>query len=412
MMILRARTVLPMDRPPIANGAVVVEGDTIVAVGPAQDIRPAVAGDVHDLGDVVLLPGLINAHCHLDYTRMKCETEWRGSFIEWLLQLVALKGVHFDKDYLTGFEWGLDQLAKSGTTTVVNVESFPQLIDLWLAGKDARPSLGLRIWWCLELIDFKREQSGQESFRSASEFIAAHRDILGGLGLSPHAPYSVSGELYRMAARYARSHKIPLTTHVAESQEEDDMIRRGTGHMYDYFLRAGRNMTDCKRVSPVQMLHEHEALGPNCLAVHANVLTPVDVGLLGQTGTHVVHCPKSHRFFNRDTPMIESLWQQGVNVCLGTDSLASNDSLNMFEEMRTLAQVFPRLAAEKILPLATTCAAKALNLGSKLGKIAPGAWADLIAVPRDEQITDPYEAVVYTEKPVCFSMVGGKVLIE
>lgn len=410
-MILRARIVLPMSQPPIADGAVVVEDDRIVAVGPTSEIQAAHTGDVRDLGDVVLLPGLINAHCHLDYTRMRGETDPRGSFIEWLLQLVALKGVHFDKDYLTGFEWGLDQLAKSGTTTVVNVESFPHLIDLWLAGKDAKPSLALRTWWCLELIDFKRDQSGQDIFRAALEFIGAHPDVFGGFGLSPHAPYTVSAGLYRLAASEARRHGMLITTHVAESEEEDDMIRRGTGHMYDYFLRAGRDMKDCKRVSPVQMLHEYDVLGPNCLAVHANCLTPLDVGLLGQTGTHVVHCPKSHRFFNRPTPMIEVLWQQGVNVCLGTDSLASNDSLNMFEEMRTLAHVFPRLGAEEILPLATTCAAKALNLENKLGKIVPGAWADLIAVPRDEQIADPYEAVVYAEKPVSFSMVGGKVII-
>jgi cytosine/adenosine deaminase-related metal-dependent hydrolase len=394
-----------MFQPPIADGAVAVEGDRIVAVGTAPEICAAHTGETRDLGEVVLSPGLINAHCHLDYTRLRGETEWRGSFIEWLLQLVALKSVHSDKDYLTGIEWGSDQLAQSGTTTVISVASFPQLID------QARPPHVLRIWWCLELIDFKRSEPAKQIFEEARGIINAHADVFGGFGLSPHAPYTASADLYRLAASETRTRNIPFTTHVAESQEEDDMIRRGTGHMYDYFLRAGRDMKDCKRVSPVQMLQEYGALGRNCLAVHANCLTPLDVGLLKQTGTHVVHCPKSHRFFNRSMPLFSSFSKHGINVCLGTDSLASNDSLDMLLEMQTLAHMFPDLSAEHILQMATTCAAKALNHEGKLGVIAPGAWADLIAVPSEGPAGDPYEAVVYAKAPVPFSMVGGKAII-
>src|ERR1700733_5825795 len=123
LIILRARYVLPMDQPPIEDGAVAIEGDTIVAVGKTADVRAAHTGEVRDLGEQVLAPGLINAHCHLDYTRLRNEVQWRGSFTEWLLQLVAAKQLHPEKEYLGGIQMGLDMLALSGTTTVINIEA-------------------------------------------------------------------------------------------------------------------------------------------------------------------------------------------------------------------------------------------------------------------------------------------------
>jgi cytosine/adenosine deaminase-related metal-dependent hydrolase len=404
-MIIRARYVLPMDQPPIDDGAVVVEGDKIVAVGKTSEIRAAHPGEMLDLGERVLAPGLINAHCHLDYTRLRGEVGWHGSFTAWILQLVSAKKLHSEKDFVNGIDWGLDMLAKSGTTTVVNIESYPKLIE------KAKPAK-LRVWWCLELIDLNQPGESKAVADAAMEFIAAHPNVLGGFGLSPHAPYTVSGELYRLSTQYARGRNMPLMTHVAESEEEDEMIRRGTGQMYDYFLRAGRDMSDCKRAGPVQLLSEYGVLGPGCIAAHANILTPLDLTLLRQTGTHVVHCPKAHRFFHRDMPFLQTMRDQGINVCLGTDSMASNDSLNMLDEMQQMAQVFPRLSAQELLEMATVNAAKALNQVGKLGKIVPGAWADLIAAPVEGGGLDPYESIVFANKAVSFSMVGGEVLFD
>ena len=394
-----------MDQPPIEDGAVVIEGDVVTAVGKTAEIRAAHTGEVRDLGERVLAPGLINAHCHLDLTRFRGEVGWHGSFIEWILQLVAAKKLHSDKDYFSGYQMGMDQLARSGTTTIVDVTSTPQILHQILPTK-------LRVWWCLELIDHNRSEDPKTIASNAMEFIAAHPDVRGGFGLSPHSPYTASGELYRLAAQRAKARNILLTTHLAESQDEDDMVRRGTGPMYDYFLRAGRDMTDCKRTGPTQLLGAFGVLGPNCLAVHANALTPLDVTLLKQTGTNVVHCPKAHRFFGRGTPLLNALLAQGVNVCLGTDSLASNDTLSMLAEMQTLAHMFPRMSAQELLEMATLNAAKALNQREKLGRIAPGALADLIAVPLEGDGGDPYEAIVYADKEVSFSMVGGELIFD
>ena len=404
-MILRARYVLPMDQPPIEDGAVALDGERILAVGKAAEIGAAHGGEVRDLGERVLAPGLINAHCHLDLTHLSGEVEWRGSFVEWVLQLVAAKTLHSEKDYLKAFPAGLDHLTRSGTTTVVDVTSMPSILHRVLPTK-------LRVWWCLELIDFNRTDGPQAQTAEALEFIATHPNERGGFGLSPHAPYTASAGLYRLCGQYARERNILLTTHLAESQEEDDMIRRGTGAMYDYFLRAARNMKDCKRVGPTQLLAEYGVLGPRCLAAHANCLTPLDMALLKQTGTHVVHCPKTHRFFQRGTPLLSTLRDMGINVCLGTDSMASNDTLSMLDEMQTLSRMFPRMSAQEVLEMATLHAAKALNQPEKLGRIAPGAWADLIAAPLVDAGGDPYEAIVYADKTVSFSMVGGEVIFD
>jgi aminodeoxyfutalosine deaminase len=403
-MILRAHSVLPMDRPPLDDGAVVVDGDNIVAVGPWAEIRAAHQGEVRDLGDVVLLPGLINAHCHLDYTDMAGQVAWRGSFTDWLQQIVERKKTRTAAEYAAAVGTGLDQLARTGTTTVVNIEAFPPLIAQFT-------ETPIRVWWCPELIDLGRESEAELMVRNTVEFLAGRENAAGGFGLSPHAPYTASQGLYRAAASSARSHSWLLTTHVVESEEEDAMFRRGTGQMYDYFLRLGRDMSDCKRGGIVRALGEVGALGPNCLAVHANHLTPSDAALLEQSGTHVALCPRGYEFFKRRLPMLSMFREQGINVCLGTDSLASNDRLDLFAEMQTLAHQFGQLSPEYILQLVTTGAAKALNRSGKLGRLAAGAWADMIAVPQDDAAGDPYEAVVFSKKPISFSMVAGKAVL-
>jgi len=374
-MRLRAKWVLPVSAPPLENGVVEIAGDTITAVG-------QLAGADRDLGDVVLLPGLINAHCHLDYTHMP--VPYRGSFTDWIRDIVALKAQQTPADYLAGIQAGMQLALQAGTTTVVNIECFPELIA-------QLPALPLRVHWCPELIDLVQRQE-----------LPAEPN-----GLSPHAPYTASEELYRRCTQSGRF----ITTHVAESIEEDEMFRQGRGRLYDAFRERGRDMSDCGHVGPVELLHRYGVLGRNCLAVHANCLTADDVRLLAETGTSVVHCPKTHRYFQRPPAPVPALLAAGVNVCLGTDSLASNDTLDMFAEMRELARVFPALLPAQLVAMATTNAAIALNQFARLGKIATGAMADLIAVPVNGH-ADPAAAVVAAEKAVAFMMINGKVVRE
>jgi len=366
-MIIRAKFVLPMDGPPVRDGTVVVEGDRIAAVSCSGNVP-----DV-DLGEAVLFPGLINAHCHLDYTDMLGLVPWCGDFRDWILRITTLKKQWTEDQYVASINRGLVELARTGTTSVVNVECFPKLV----ARLAPTP---LRVWWCVELLDLTWSEDSRRMVEDAARWLESQPRG----GLAPHAPYTTSAPLYRLAARTARERGWLLTTHVAESHGENEMFR-----------------WQCEPVA----LNELGVLGSNCLLAHANHLDEAEVESLAESGASVVHCPRAHRFFGRGAAPL-ALWRRhGINVCLGTDSLASNESLDMRAEMRSLTQ----LPAREVLEIATVNAAKALNCEGKLGKIAVGGWADLAAVPLDG---DPYESVVRSEKPVCFSMVGGKVVLQ
>ena len=165
--ILRARMVLPMQGPPIEDGAVVVREGRILSVGRWAELESPPAGQVRDLGEQVLLPGLINAHCHLDYSCMKGRVPYAHSFIEWILALVQLKAATTDGEYLEGFKGGLAELLGAGTTTVLNVGAFPRFVD-----RIDNP--GLRLLWCFELLDFNQPESAETQLQNVEAFIDAH----------------------------------------------------------------------------------------------------------------------------------------------------------------------------------------------------------------------------------------------
>jgi cytosine/adenosine deaminase-related metal-dependent hydrolase len=389
-MILRASVVLPMVGPPIDSGAVAVAGNLIAAVGPFADIVRSHAGDVTDLGDAVLLPGLINSHCHLDYTGFAGQVPWRGDFVDWLVRIAALKKQWSTADYLVSIRQGLGALGRSGTTSVVNIECFPSLAD-------ELGTVPLRVWWCPELIDLSWSDASVRMSADVQRWVTAHPPG----GVSPHAPYTVSDGLYRLVSRWARDRGWLLTTHAAESREEDEMWRRSRGPMFERFGRGGCG-------GAVRHLSDLDVLGPNCLLAHVNYLSDNEAMLTARSGSSVAHCPRTHRFFERDPAPWDTWRRHGINVCLGTDSVASNHGLDMRAEMRELIRSGPGMSADDVLRMATVHGARALGLDGKLGCLKAGARADLIGVKRDGQKADPYEVVVYSETSIMFSMIDGK----
>jgi cytosine/adenosine deaminase-related metal-dependent hydrolase len=222
-------------------------------------------------------------------------------------------------------------------------------------------------------------------------------------------------ELVRRAAATARRHRWPLSIHVAESAQEFDMFRHRRGELHDWLRRNERDMADCGLGSPVQQLERCRALGRNLLAVHVNYLGSDDASLLATRKVSVAHCPRSHAYFQHRPFPFGNLTRAGANVCLGTDSLATvykrhRDSveLNLFEEMRAFAHANPRLTAKRILPLVTVNAARALGLAGRVGEIAPGAFADLIAIPFAGRAGGVYEAVLHHRGDVAASLIDGR----
>lgn len=405
-MILRARHLLPVTGPLIEDGAVVISGNTIADAGSWADIRRRHPGAVTDLGERILLPGLVNAHCHLDYTMFRRAISPQRSFTEWVRQINALKRTLDDADYREAIAKGFAELRAAGTTSVANIESFPELIP-------AMPEPPIRTWWFLEMIDVRHRTSTDELLAGALAFFEKSPASAGGFGLSPHAPYTASGALFGMTAKAAESLDMPVTTHVAESREEWEMFRNGRGELYDFTLSLGRWMHDCHHGrTPLAHVAAHANLGPRWLLAHMNELDDSDFDLLARIpGDHrpsVVHCPGSHAYFQHSPFQLGRLRETGINVCLGTDSLASTHSLSLFDEMRTLARQHPWLDAADIIAAATLNGARALGIAA--GKIAPGALADLIAIPHAGSGGEVHAAVLAHRGPVGWMMINGKIL--
>lgn len=407
-MLLRARVVLSVSRPPIEDGAVLISGNRIRAVARRQDLVPSAAEEIVDLGNTILLPGLVNAHCHLDYTGMAGHLTPTKTFVDWIKTITTEKGGWIYADFARSWVDGAKMLVRNGTTTVADIEAVPELLpEAW----EATP---LRVFSFLEMSGVKSRRQPDLILREAVEKIESLKSERCCAGLSPHAPYSTMPGLLRLSAEAARRQNWRLVTHVAESQDEFEMFAHGRGEMYDWLTRNERDMSDCGHGTPIRHLERNGMLGENVLAVHVNYLGDGDARLLGERGVSVVHCPRSHDFFGHRRFPREELAAAGVNICLGTDSLASvkkvrgaTIELNMFTEMRALAANAPGLSPETIVEMATANGARALGMTGKIGELSEGAFADVIAIPFAGKLDEAYDAAVHFVGDVTASMIDG-----
>ena len=412
-MILRAKIILPLTAPPIEDGAVLIVGNKIRAVMPWKNLARHASLLTHhplvDLGEVILLPGLVNAHCHLDYTDMAGELPPPKMFTDWIAAITAHKTGWSYSNYAQSWLRGAHQLLKTGTTTVADIESMPDLLpEVW----DATP---LRVFSFLEMTGIKSRRPPKEILREAVGKINSLTHPRHRAGLSPHAPYSTLPALLRLTALAARTGKWRVSTHIAESEQEFEMFQNAAGRMHDWLKRNQRDNADCGQGSPVAHFAKNKLLGENVLAIHVNYLARGDATLLAKTKTHVVHCPRSHDYFRHAKFERERLANAGVNLCLGTDSLATTrkvgkqkPELDMFAEMRMLADKDASLSPAEILPLVTVNGARALGLAGKIGELSKNSFADLIALPGAGKISRACETVLAHTGNVAASMIEGR----
>jgi aminodeoxyfutalosine deaminase len=408
-MILRARVILPVSAPPIEDGAILITGNKIRSVSPFRDLRPHAREKILDLGEVILLPGLVNAHCHLDYTDMAGELPPPKVFTDWIGSITAAKTAWSYSDYAHSWLRGAHQLLKTGVTTVADIEAIPDLLpEVW----NATP---LRIFSFFEMTGILSRRRPAEIIAEAVEKIDSLRHPRNRAMLSPHAPYSTLPELLRRTATAARKRKWRVSTHIAESEQEFEMFQQAGGKMHDWLARNGRDNSDCRRGSPVAHFARNKLLGENVLAIHVNYLARGDATLLAKNKTHVVHCPRSHDYFKHAKFERERLANAGVNLCLGTDSLATTrktgkhkPELDLLAEMRLLAERDPTVSPVEILHMATINGARALGLAGQIGELSKNAGADLIAVPFAGKIASVHEALLQHSGSVSASMIDGQ----
>jgi cytosine/adenosine deaminase-related metal-dependent hydrolase len=405
-MLLRARIVLPISRDPVEDGAVLIANGMVQKVGTWKELA-STTSDVVDLGEAILLPGLINSHCHLDYTDMAGQISAPKHFSDWIKGILALKASWSYSEYAKSWVHGAQMLLRTGTTTVADIEAVPELIpEVW----HATP---LRLFSFFEMTGVKSNRRPSAILKEVLDNISELSSAKNFAGLSPHSLYSTTPELIRLCANAAVQKNLRLTTHVAESKEEFAMFTERSGAMYDW-LKTQRDTADCSGNSPVQQLDAHGILSSRLLAVHVNYLADGDADLLSQRGTSVVHCPRSHGYFRHHKFPENQLKQAGVNICLGTDSLASvkvqpgqDCELNMFTEMQAFA-THSKARPETILRMATVNGAKALGLETKAGEITENAYADLISIPFAGQVSEVNDYAVHFCGAVQASMIAGQ----
>lgn len=396
-MILRAKYVMPDSRTIIENGAVAVQGSRIVDVGLYPTIRNSGTPPIHDLGEATLTPGLVNAHIHLDLTSSADSVQRTPKFTDWVFQIV---GKRTPETIGPSVLEGVEQSLAGGATTVGDIDG---------TGESAQilQNTPIRKVVFFEVLGFSGERCAMGLTRLATYLGAPPvPDSLLTPALSPHAPYSTSADIYRQCIMS----DLPICTHIAETEDELEFLCSGTGAFVGYLEAFGISTAGWHppQATPMQYMKTLGVLRKNSLLAHCNYLTDADVTILAESGASVVFCPRSHHYFYHTNHPVLQLVERGINVAIGTDSLASNWSLSLLDELRFLARTQPHIRPEALLDMVTCNGAKALGL-KQVGRLEKGWQADIIAVQIPNDGRPAIEQILDSSSENLLTVVGGKV---
>jgi len=385
--------VLPIVRPPIPHGWVTIEDGLVVAVGAAPQRESS------DLGNVAVLPALVNAHTHLELSYLRDAIAPTDRFVDWIRILIGARRSFPDPSdpaILNAARSAIDEARASGTGLIGDIGN--TLITAPLLEAAAMPA---RVFY--ELLGFN-ETDPDERVRAARVAVDAIRRTAPNVQMSvaAHAPYSVSPALFAAIRRDLDAHAADVSSvHVGESSEEVEFIAHGTGPWRELLGEVGV-WTDVWRVpggSPVRYLSDIGFMDARVLAVHGVQSTSDDLSRLKALGSTLVSCPRSNRHVGVGDPPLERFYAAGVPVAFGTDSLASVADLNMFAELAEARRLAPRVPPGVLLESATRCGARALGFGNQYGSIDPGRRASLIAVRLPDGVSDVEEYLLSGIEP-------------
>jgi cytosine/adenosine deaminase-related metal-dependent hydrolase len=385
--VLRASWVLPITAPPIADGAVVVEQERIAWVGAAKDAAADAA--VTDLGEAILMPGTVNAHCHLELSHLAGRLPREHGFVGWVEALVNERGRTPREEVRRHAAEAIASLLACGTAALGDVSNALDHLDLL-----ERAGLDAVVFY--ELLAWDPARAGEVA-RGAQARVAELATAGNGhvpVRLAAHAPYSVSAALFE-ALRGAGG---PAAVHLAESPDETAFIEGATGALAAFLERRGLGHVrfEGAHVSPVQHLDALGVLRPGLVAAHCVQVDARDRETLARRGVHAVLCPRSNRNLGVGLPRLPELLQDGVPLALGTDSLASVESLDVLAEAVVLHRAYPNVDPAMLVHMATSGGARALDRGD-LGSLAPGKRAATLAVTEARGVRDPYAFLVAGE---------------
>ncbi len=417
--IYTARWVLPLSTPPLENGAIAVEGEYIKAVGYIKEVVGQFPGAciVH-LDEAVVTPGLINAHSHLELTAMRgyLENEERD-FFAWLRKLTRARlELMTPDDILVSATWGACEAARAGITCVADASdaaamTIRALRQVGLRGIVFQESFG------------PDPNVAAENLEALKTRVATLRQLqtdLVAAGVSPHAPYTVSGPQLELIADFAISEKLPLMMHAAESAAEESFVRDGQGIFAEGLAKRGIKWNPVHS-STIQYLKEREILSARPLLAHCIRVDQRDMEVLSETGSKVAHCPKSNAKLGHGCAPFGDFLRRDLTTGLGSDSVASNNTCDLLEEGRFAALLSRAsirdadqwITAQQILEVATIGGAKCLGLETKVGELRVGSQADFVAISlsgvHEQPSFDPFASVIFSSSSadVMLTVIAG-----
>lgn len=361
-MLILADALLQAPDRLLRPGHLRIFGKTVLETG--RNLSPRAGEQVMELSGITLTPGFLNLHTHLELSPLHGKIPPSLAFAEWLRKLLPmLPGLNstLRADAILS---SARSAAETGTTTILNILSDPEA----LAGLGGTLP---RIWWALEFMDLYGDPQPEKQMDRLAAWLSRNPACLWYAAISPHAPYSASPDLYRRTARLATELRIPFTTHLAESADEEELLRHGQGALRALLPESW---------TPDRPTDWMNAIPARSLIAHGNRFTDNELEDLSQRGCFVVHCPTSHAWFGRERFALEKFRRHQVPVVLGTDSPASsnNCALDLRAEARAFRQSHPEVTPAELWSMITTLPAQALGQEGRLGCLQPGSAADWV----------------------------------
>jgi cytosine/adenosine deaminase-related metal-dependent hydrolase len=384
----------------LENGRVSVAGSWIVAVG--TDRQP---GEI-DLGDQILLPGLVNAHTHLEFSGLAEPLTYDKTFASWIRNVVGWRRGQTDADCQTAIQLGLSESARAGVAAVGEISTRSWDAPVVAEARMLTPgeTVAPQVVVFDEVLGLQPEARVSQ-MADASQHVKLGTNLPAGTdhrfaswspGLSPHAPYSVSRELFTEVVSLAEQTDCPVAMHLAETLDELELLYSGTGPLVDLFTEWGLWRLGQRAAfrSPMEVLEQLSPL-KHVLVIHGNYLDNPELDFIaGRDQFTVVYCPRTHSYFQHDRYPLPALLKRGIRVALGTDSRASNPDLNLLAEVRHVASLHPEVAPAELLEMATHHGAESLGLDHIIGSITPHKRASFCVLPVSSSLRDPFEAVL------------------
>ena len=396
MPIYRAAWIVPIVGPPVRHGWVATHAGRLIAVGRDGEAAPGpVASDaVIDLGEVAVLPALVNAHTHLELSWLRNRVPPARGFISWVSSMMRERMQASDQrdEHVVRKAMGaaLAEMKATGTAVVGDISN--TLANLDLLGPSGLAGVVFH-----ELIKFRATDPEEVVTDAERRIEMATVGADWRLALAPHAPYSVSpGVFAALRDRRRTADDTHTSVHVSESADEVEFIDRGSGGWQDLLKRLGAWDSEWRtpNCSPIEYLDRLGFWDDRTLAVHAVKASPEDLKLLASRGATIVTCPRSNVHVGAGDPPVAAFYESGVNVAIGTDSLSSVKDLNLFSELAAMHRLAPGVEPSRLLRSATINGATALGFDRDFGSIAPGKRAALLAVSIPSGTTDVEQYLV------------------